>query len=367
MWLDLADKATLEEGVFHFLISVRDGRPRAVRPLIAENQVLHELYTTPHPKVTEAMHHCLDAFLTEITPDPAEWGMLEAPAFLPGIAIAFNNALTRDPFQSPDNKNDEADKSEDEANEEKHEDPVGNFTAALIASLPPATDRDTALIWQSLLRKAENALEHPETIRPGLLKTLMEQNPLTALASLHVHTPEALKDLVAGNPDRPSPWPATVADLLSDARIARWLRHRWLTGPETHHACRNLGLLLEMLRRHGDHRELILAFYEGYDYFCAESRADGQGRFWPILETIENLLRTPGDSEMAIRLRQRGNAYFLKFRPLVDIILAEKGIPRDYRLLTREFVHGLLPLLNHVADGQQHISFGEVAYKEQET
>jgi len=354
MWLELADKPTLEEGLFHFLLSVRDGHPRAVQPLIAENEVLHELYTKPHPKLIEAMRHCLDLFLTEMTPDPSEWGILEAPVFLPGVGIALNNCLTPVPFQISDE-------------EDEDEDPVGDFTAALIASLPPASDRDTSLTWQSLLRGAEKALEHPESIRGDLLKALIEHNPLTALASLSLHTPAALNDPGAEPPDHPAPWPDTVTDLLSDARIARWLRHRWLTGPETYRSCRNLGLLLKMLHQREDHREFILDFYEAYDYFCAESRPDGQGRFWPVLETTEKLLRTPGDNETAIRLRQRGNAYFLKFRPLVDIILGEKGIPKDYRLLTREFVHALLPLLNHVTDGQQHISFGEIAFEERKS
>ena len=118
--------------------------------------------------------------------------------------------------------------------------------------------------------------------------------------------------------------------------------------PDTHLACRNLGLLLEALRRRGDQRAIILEFYEAFDYFRAEQVADplyGTIRRWPLLDPIERLLRAGGDSEAAIQLNRRGNEYFLLFRPLLDIIIAERGLPRDYYHLTPDLIQALRPLL----------------------
>src|SRR5262249_11969223 len=137
--------------------------------------------------------------------------------------------------------------------------------------------------------------------------------------------------------------------LLEQAVIAKHLRRCWLALPDTYLACRNLGLLLEALRRRGDQQAIILEFYEAFDYFRAERIADpwhGTIRHWPLLDHIERLLRAEGESEAAILLNRRGNEYFQMFRPLLEIVIAERGLPHDYYHLTPDLIHALRPLLD---------------------
>jgi hypothetical protein len=116
-----------------------------------------------------------------------------------------------------------------------------------------------------------------------------------------------------------------------------------------------LGLLLEALRQRGDQRAIILEFYEAFDYFRAEQIADpwhGTIRHWPLLDHIERLLRADGDSEAAIQLNRRGNEYFLLFRPLLEIIITEHGLPRDYNHLKLDLIQALRSLLPLTTEAQ---------------
>jgi hypothetical protein len=220
---------------------------------------------------------------------------------------------------------------------------------------------------------------------------LIERSPLTALCALDVHTPSALEPLAAEllpgwkTDDRPADvwsnsedWLETVTALLDDERIARWARHRWLALPESRLACRNTGLLLEALRRRrngeGDHRDLILAFYEGYDYFHGETRTTAWGdavRVWPLLTRMEKLLTVDGDGELmaevALRVNRRGNEYFLKFRPLLEQVTTEGGMPADYPQLTLDLVLALRALVPYTTEAaRQRMSFEEVEFEEGE-
>ena len=128
--------------------------------------------------------------------------------------------------------------------------------------------------------------------------------------------------------------------------------------------------MLEILRRQYHLRRFILEFYEAYDFFCAETRPDkwhGQVRVWPILETIEKLLRAPGDSEAAIQVNRRGNEYFMKFRPLIKMIDAERGIIADYKHLKSEFEQAIRSLVHYTTEpGDQRISFDKVIFENRE-
>jgi hypothetical protein len=132
-------------------------------------------------------------------------------------------------------------------------------------------------------------------------------------------------------------WLEVLSPALARPEIARYLRHRWLSVPETRPACRNLGLLLEALRRRGDRRPLVLGFYEAYDRFAAHPLQDHQNRArrrWPVLDTIERLLRAQGETDATIALNRWGNEYFLKFHALIETVKAERVLPADFRLLT---------------------------------
>jgi hypothetical protein len=370
MWVAPADQPTVEEALFRYLSSVRAGAPRADRPVVVDRETLRALYASPHPDLVEALRHCVDAFLVEAGPDPASWGTVEVAPGTLGVALAGLNCLT--PMPPPP-------VVEDAEEAQSPRDPVGDFTAALIATLPPARTRDAALAYHAVLRGTR-----PSPDRARLFHALLERSPLTALDALELHTPRVLNaiaaDLLPGwRPDghpggdvwaSGDGWLDAAARLLDDERLARWLRHRWLALPDTRPACRNLGLLLEALRRRGDHRDLLLQFYEAYDYFRGQRRPDGWGgtvRVWPVLPTIEKLLRTPGDSEAAMRVNRWGNEMLLLFRPLIEIVVAEGVVPTDYAHLSREFVLALRPLLDYATEsGRQQIEFGEVEFEEGE-
>ena len=151
-------------------------------------------------------------------------------------------------------------------------------------------------------------------------------------------------------------WLPTLALLLEQPVIVHHLHRRWLSMPETLLACRNLGLLLEALRRRGDQRVLILEFYEAFNYFRATQVVDPwyskPRRRWPLLDHIERLLRATGDSEAAIQLNRRGNEYLFLFHPLLKIIIAEHGLPRDYYHLTPDLILALRPLLSLTTEAQ---------------
>lgn len=360
MWITAENKETLEDLLFRFLLSVRDGNSPPLKPIVASAATLREAYSNTHPELSEALRHCLDQFLVEISHDPAHWGGLEVPGWSLGVAVALNNCL----IQS--------------AQREAAED----YTSALIATLPPARHMPEALIYHAILRGSINFSPRGKIKISGNEHALIERSPLTALWSLDKHTPVNLsglaKELLPGwrardifaaqvwqNNDE---WLNTVSSLLADQRIARWVRWHWLQMPESREACRNIGLLLEALRRREDHRAFILEFYEAYDYFRSETVNDewrGQMRDWPLLRNILNILLISGESEAAINVNRRGNEYFQKFRPLIETIIAEGALPRDYKLLTLRFVHALRPLLPYVTQGTRPaLSFGDVIFEE---
>jgi hypothetical protein len=262
---------------------------------------------------------------------------------------------------------------------------VADFTTALIATLPPARDRDAAFAYHAVLRGLPDGIaSHAEG---RLLDALIERSPLTALGALDRHMPAALEDLAStllpGRTVGDGPvawasadaWLAAVSALLDDHRLARWARHCWLALEETHAACRNTGLLLEALRRRGGHRDLLWAFYESYDYFRGAPRSGNGHRYgrvartWPVLATIEKLLAVTGDddlaSEAALRANRRGSAYFLKFRPLLELVVDEGGLPAGYPQLTVGFVLALRRLVPYTTTAaRQRISFEAVAFED---
>lgn len=352
--LSLATKAQAEERLFHFLRSLRDGRPQAAQSLALDADTLARLYADPGSDLVAALRHCLDAGLVEFGPDAAAWGELALAPAVWGVSLAAHNCLA--PGPSPDGS-----------------DPILDFTAALIETLPPARRLPEALAYHALLNRPAEALPHLVNGRAGLLHRLLNRSPLTALAHLHRHTPPALTPLAAellpgwrGRAVDPDPWAgpkdwfSPALALLDQPALALYLRRRWLALPENRSACRNLGLFLETLRRRGDRRAFILEFYEAYEYFRAETGRDERGRpgrRWPLLAHIERLLRAghdidPGNEAAmtaALQINRRGNEYFLKFRPLIRLIVEEGGPPVDYNHL-RDLPLALRPLLDLVTD-----------------
>lgn len=356
----LVGPAVLEETLFHFLVSLRTGRAQALRPVLATQATLQAVYQGASPLLWEAWRQCLEGFLLEVSPDPARWGTLQVPASVLGLTLALHNCL---------------------APKENAEAPgllVQDFTTALVASLPPARNRNAALAYHAVLRCLDGLVPLLPPVRAGLVQALLERSPLTALWALDVHTPLALQGLAAellrGWQPRPVPepplwpnqesWLEIISTLLTEPLLARWLRQRWLALPESLWACRNVGLVLEALRRQGGQRHVLLEFYEAYDHRCTRRGARaGTGGEWPLLRTMATLLRATGDDAVALRLNRRGNAHFLKFYPLVQLVIAEGGVPTDYAHLRWEFVLALRALLPYVTLGaRQHAVFSAVEF-----
>ena len=344
LWVPPASRAEAEACLFDFLRALRQGRAQVSRPLLLEPATLRTVYAAPNPILVEALRHCLDSFLVELSPDPAQWGPLEVSPALLGFALAIYTCLTP-PL----------------ARTAQERDPLPEFGAALIETLPPARSLAEILACHALLAGPAEALPLLFPDRAALLEGLLLRSPLTAVYHPHLYTPPPLTPLAAEllrgwrhhsaplAPWRdPDDWLAALAPALTNRPIAAYLRRRWLALPETRPACRNLGLLLEALRRRGE-RAFVLGFYETYDRFAAQTVEDPwRGRpmrRWPILDTIEQLLCAEGDSEAAVGLNRWGNEYFLKFHALIQTVIAEDGVPADFNLLTPGLILTLRPLL----------------------
>jgi hypothetical protein len=344
VWVAPATKEQAEERLFHFLRSLGAGRPQADRPLLLEGKTLRALYASPNPDLVEAFRYRLEHFLLEVCPDAGCWGDLEVSPVVWGVAVAAYNCLTPMLVVSTGT-----------------EDPVSGFLTALVETLPPARTAADALAYHVLLQAPAEALPVLPPGRAGPMRALLHRSPLSAVYHLHLDTPPPLGELAAerlpgwrGRTVDPAPWRdlddwLDALELLEHPGLAAWLRRRWLALPETRAACRNRGLVLEALRRRGDWREFLLEYYEAYCYLAAETAMDpvrGPFRRWPLLGRIEQLLRADGDSETAIRLNRWGNEYFLLFRALIQTVIAEDGMPKDYRHLTVGFVLAVRRLLD---------------------
>jgi hypothetical protein len=166
----------------------------------------------------------------------------------------------------------------------------------------------------------------------------------------------------------------SILQLINEPALAIYLRRRWLSLPETHHSCRNLGLLLESVRLTGMQRGFILSFYEAYDRFCAQDIhnhwTNGRHRTWPILWEIERLLQTGRAGEgisqqAALSLNRRGNEYFLKFYPLIEMIKDDGHPPTDFRLLTNELISSVGRLLDWITLGATSgLKIGQIEFRE---
>ncbi len=360
-WVAPATRQQLEESLFRFLASLSTGRPEVTQPLLAERATLRALYRKPSPELVEALRRVLDGVLVEL--DPAGGHEMELDPSIWGFVLGLHNCLF--PLLTLDET-----------------DPLFDFHRALLPTLPPARTEDQVLACHALLDAPAAVLAALPPSRALALETLIARSPLTAVARLDVLTPAPLLalagDLLPGWRDVPDPgpwhglddWLGVLLPLFRKPWIARFLRQRWLDLPETRGSCRNLGLLLEALRRRGDWRDFLLEFYEAYEYFAAVTAEGDSGRpvrTWPVLEQIGRLLGAGGESEAAIRVNRWGNAYFLKFRPLVQIVIAEGGVPRDYTHLTAGLIRALRPLVDLTTEGVgAEVEFGDVEFGDPE-
>lgn len=363
----LASREEVQERLFYFLRGLSEGRLLAPRPLLVDQEGLQALYEAPHPDLVAALGHCLDAFLLTVSPDAACWGALVGGSAIWGVVLATYNCLGS-PF----------------AVGQAHEGALIDFMEALLKLLPPARTLPDLLLYHAILHHPAAAWSNLPQSRQPFLQALLIRSPLTALYHLHHAilpplSPLGAELLPAGARYAQSiaPWTSLeawlepVLLLLSEPQLAKSLRRRWLTLPESRAASLNVGLLLEALRRQGGQEDFILQFYEAYDHHYGQEIKDLWQRTtyrtgWPLLDEIEDLLRFDyHEQDAAIRLNRYGNERFLKFWSLLQIVKSQGGIiPPDYKHLSLHFVKrvdDLMPLTT--IDGQMDVVFGEVAYE----
>ncbi len=380
MSLFINQSQILAKTLFDFLQSLTTGHPAASMAITTDQKTLRQLYSAPPQPLTQALTHLVDSYLVQITPDPAQWGVLSYQPAVWGYALALRNILAPAPNSA------------------------AAFTAALLSTLPPAANRAEGLVIHAMLHPARSQTGGLPPPQQDWLRRLVDRNPLSALAAphlanlptLHPLAAELLPGFKAASPAErlwpaPDRWLDAAVDLLAQPDLRRWLREAWLTLPETSTACRNLGLILESLRRQGvadgeggvpplsssphapyetagfigDQRETLLTFYEAYDYFKAVENGGGK-RSWPVFATLRKLLQAAGDNEMSLALNRRGNACFLKFYPLLAIIRQEGGIPPDYYHLTRAFVKELQAVQPYTSlHSGSSVKFGDVSFESQ--
>lgn len=334
-WIEPASKEQVEESLFHFLSGLDQGRIQTDRPLLADEAVLRAVHERAHPDLVEALCRCVERSVCGLGLPCPEECRLAAPIW--GVALAVYDCLVPWPPGTGD--------------------AVAAYVEALTETLPPARSPAEVMAYHALLHHAAEALPHLPAAAIVALDGLINRSPLTAVLHLHRHTPPPLRALAAellrgrkGFLRDPAPWSGAddwLAALDPFLRVPA-LRHRLLALAETRTACRNLGLFLEALRRRGRDREFLLAFYESYDYFRGEAAEDDCGcavRRWALLERIDRLLRA-GDGRAALELNRRGNEYFLLFRPLAEMVIAEDKVPTDYKHLSAHLPGLLVPLMN---------------------
>lgn len=359
-WVATASRAQFEEGLFRFLSFLSTAEPGGdwPQPLIVDRRRLQAVYRQLSPQLAEALRQRLDALLLEFGPDTGRQPKLEIDRAVWGVALATHNCLVPPLAEDAD--------------------PLDTYLAALIETLPPAGTASQALAYHALLDRPAALLPVLSPGRAAAMHALLARSPLTAVAHLHHHTPAPLFKLAVellpgwGAVPDPAPghdlgeWLEVLRPLLGESGVARHLRQRWLALPETRLSCRNLGLLLEALRRRGE-RDVLLAFYEAYEVSAATvgtGRLGARVRRWPVLDLIGRLLSAGGTSEAAVRLNRWGNQWFLKFRPLLEIVIDEGGVvPRDYRHLTTGLVTALQPLSKLTTEVvESTVEFGQIDF-----
>ncbi len=351
----------ITQWLFEFLVTVYERQPQAVGPIVAERRHLSALYTAPNPQVVDVLRHGLDQLIAEMSPDAQGFGAFGVSSSILGLAIAVNNCLPGADVLPSDSQT-------------RRIDPVKRYTHELIARIPRAKSLQEMLVYHSVLRDIAVApASWPQSmVKP--MNDLIGKSPLTTLTALDGYNNPELDALAgellkarapsceSGTVKRQcrSSWETAVERVVAHPALSRWLRRQWLDLPETRRACRNLGLILEMLRRKQKYRDFLLEFYEGYEFYRMRHAVNGNRG---IFDVIEAHLKAPGSGDAALRLNRWGNEYFLKFLALIEIIIDEDGLPKDYQHLTPALARAIERLLPYATWNIQHrIEFTPVEF-----
>jgi len=162
-------------------------------------------------------------------------------------------------------------------------------------------------------------------------------------------------------------WYTMVHALLNDTYINRWIIHQWLDLPTCVESCRNTGLVLESIRRKGDHTAFILDFYESCLYYHMYHKSSYD--LFNILEICESLLTVPGANKATQQLNRKGQAYFLQFIPLLEMTHSHQSIPsRTPHIYSKMRAMGLRSqeLYKYIPNASGHqIQFSPLAFEQE--
>ena len=236
---------------------------------------------------------------------------------------------------------------------------LNDYLDHLLEAIAPATDQENWLTYDLIIEPcARMQRRHPgdNETTGRLLTSLFELSPLSELKNLDLHLPPPLQSLVSeylvmppgrfgsresDRHDDRGQWWVRSEKIFGDPELGRVLRQGWLQLPEQSNAAVGIGIFLEEMRLRGERefRRPILEYYEACDYLARKQQeTDGQDPY-PEITIIRQLLSSRNRT-----LNHKGNARFLRYRALLEIIASEQGIPGDFRHLSREFCLGLLPL-----------------------
>ena len=245
----------------------------------------------------------------------------------------------------------------------------------LTAAIDPPAEPLEWLLYDRLLTPGieliRRARPRAGTENRELFRALLAVSPLSELKHLDLELPEPIRELsgryLVRKPGETSNaesdeqeskksrsrlkrWWFRGEDIYADSSLRRILIDSWLEMPENGSGAAGIGIFLEELRLRDRKRfrRPILEFFEACDYLERNSQPADRNFRYPRLMIIDRLLKSadPG-------LNRRGNERFLKFRALLEIIAEEKGVPSDFRHLSRDFCLQQLARLATVIGGRR--------------
>ncbi len=368
MWLNTENQPVIDAGLAGFIVSLAGSRPVCKAALLLNNELLHKLAAAPSPKLKKAWQLLGRQRFKRVSmadePNRSQPILRVSPALIVLAVILHNQIFLRNNHFN----NDAAE-------------PVRRHVQACLNLLSsPRTPADI-LNFDLLLApyceylRAENAAGKLDQLSLDLLNLA----PFTALQYLDLALPEPLlRKASAYLPHWPASreldigeaWWSAVSGILDCPDLVAALKNAWLGLPENRLSCLGLGVFLEEVRGLGQYDDLILSFFEAYEFLqkLPPSAAAGAGVCLPDL--IAGLLKASGDTLSGRRLNQVGNEYFLKFRALLEILAHRRGVPGEFRHLSYDFCFKrLLPLaaLATITGGQRReqstpVSFSTIKF-----
>jgi len=394
MRLIIDDTRLIEKVLIGFLRSLRDTLDSdhesiwesANTPLICpDGEIIRNLNSSTADELKKAWSTLIDiANVSQLLPKASENQITITPA-LTALAIASYNSL----------------KIHSHADRDKEWEPTKlsgfDYTLKLCQTIPSAADPVAGVLYDSLIDPCCKIWRKnpPKTKNErSLLAALLCINPFSELKNLDLKLPAPLKNLTGcylvhqdkmqEYPEQSTPatsnsvrnsnhqWWLQAERFILTPPLMRILRDQWLTIPENSLSCTGLGIFLEELRRREkkQFRTPILEFFEAYDYLQQHQTQEESGlhrqHSYQKLAIIQHLLESKNH-----KLNRKGNAYFLKFRALLEIIAEEQSVPNEIHHLSREFcLQRLAPLsaLATIIGGERTAitpSFGMVQYSDE--